>query len=323
MFYNPSGWIRLPIVWTMLTWAGVTETTAQTKDRTIGTEEHVLKFGRERTYWMHLPPAADESKKLPLVFVFHGAGGHGRWAAGETGWNAKADKEEFIVVYPDGTPAKPDESVNFLTNPRLWNDGSGRGAIGRLNIDDVGFVNAMLDELIARHPVDPRRIYATGFSNGAGMTFHLGTKLSTRFAAIAPVASHCWLADPKPERAIPTIYIIGTVDPLVPYLGGDARTPWSLHAEKKPPVSETLAKWSKALGCPAESQTLHDENGVKEFRFGPGREGSELLVYTVEGLGHHWPGGKGQLKEELAGKRSDKLNADDVIWDFFKRHRLP
>jgi polyhydroxybutyrate depolymerase len=299
---------------------------AQNQDRpasSSGSEEHVLKFGRDRTYWLHLPRGADESQKLPLVLMFHGAGGHGRWTAGETGWNDKADREGFIVVYPDGTPARPDATANFLTNPRLWNDGSGRGAIGRLNVDDVGFVNALLDELIARHPVDPQRIYATGFSNGAGMTFHLGAKLSTRLAAIAPVASHCWLADPRPQRPIPTLYIIGADDPLVPYLGGDARTPWSLKPEKKPPVAETLTKWAKALGCPAESRVLRDENGVKEFRFGPGREESELLVYTVEGLGHHWPGGKGQLKEEIAGKKSEKLNADDVIWDFFKRHKLP
>ena len=263
--------------------------------------------------------------KLPLVIMFHGAGGHGRWTAGETLWNEKANLgEQFIVgSIPMGRRPSLMRPRTFWTNPRLWNDGSGRGAIGHLNVDDVGFVNALLDELIARHPVDPKRIYVTGFSNGAGMTFNLGAKLSTRLAAIAPVASHCWLADPQPERAVPTIYIIGTEDPLVPYLGGEARTPWSIRPENKPAVSETLNKWAKALGCPAESKTLRDKDGVKEFRFGPGRDGSELLVYTVAGLGHHWPGGKGQLKEEIAGKKSDKLNADDVIWEFFKRHRLP
>src|SRR4051812_42159911 len=94
MFYNRRGCILLWAAAVIVALVAVTEAAAQTKSNPSGApgnEEHVLKFGRDRTYWMHLPPSADETKKLPLVVFFHGAGGHGRWAAGETGWNAKAD----------------------------------------------------------------------------------------------------------------------------------------------------------------------------------------------------------------------------------------
>ncbi len=279
--------------------------------------------GRERGYWLQVPPAYDGHKQLPLVIVFHGAGGEGKGTARATLWNDKADHEGFLVVAPDGTPAFPEREANFRTNPRLWNDGSGRGAMGRLNIDDVGFIAALLDDLQQRLSIDPRRIYATGFSNGAGMTFNLASKLSTRLAAVAPVASHCWLAEPHLERAIPTLYMIGTADPLVPYEGGEVRSPWGGAANKKPPVSQTLEKWAHALGCPDEPKTVSDSDGVKVVRYGPGRDGSELLAYTIEGQGHHWPGGRGQLPESIVGKNLDKLNATDVIWSYFAAHPLP
>ena len=80
--------------------------------------------------------------------------------------------------------------AQFLTNPRLWNDGSGRGTIGVEHVDDLGFISAMIDFLEARYSADPARIYCTGFSNGASMTFSVGLNLSDRIAAIAPVAGH-------------------------------------------------------------------------------------------------------------------------------------
>ena len=278
--------------------------------------------GRERSYWLQVPPTYDGRKPLPLVLVFHGAGGAGKSTANATLWNDKADHEGFFVVAPDGTPVFPDREADFRANPRLWNDGSGTGAIGRLNIDDVGFVGALVDDLQQRLAIDPQRIYATGFSNGAGLTFRLAAEMSTRLAAVAPVASHCRLADPHPQRAIPTLYMVGTADPLVPYDGGDVRMPWG-NLEKKPPVIETLEKWARALDCSEQPKNVSNQDGVKIFRFGPGRDGSELLVYTIEGMGHHWPGGRSRLPESLVGKKLDTLNATDVIWSYFASHPLP
>jgi polyhydroxybutyrate depolymerase len=277
----------------------------------------------ERKAFIHVLKGYDGKKPVPVVLMIHGAGGTGEWTNNETSWGDKADKEGFLVVLPEGVPVNAAKPAKFLTNPQLWNDGSGRGVIGRQNNDDVGFIKALLDELEKRYRVDSKRVYATGFSNGAGMTFRLGAELAPRLAAIAPVASHCWLKDPKPERAIPTLYMVGTQDPLIPLVGGEVKSPWTGRAEQKPAVSETLDKWAKALGCPAEPKVVQDQDGVKIVNYGPGKDQAELLAYTIDGLGHHWPSGKGGLGRRIGGEPSSKVRATDVIWDFFVRHPLP
>src|ERR1700722_15131124 len=131
-----------------------------------------------RTFIVHVPPGFDGKSKVPVVFMLHGAGGSGAGTIPETGWDVKADREGFIAVFPDGTPPNPDRPARFLGNPRLWNDGSGRGSVGVQKIDDLGFISAMIDYLEARYSADPARIYCTGFSNGASMTFAVGLNLS-------------------------------------------------------------------------------------------------------------------------------------------------
>jgi len=278
--------------------------------------------GQIRHYALHLPPQYDGKKRLPLVLMFHGAGGTGVGTMRQTGWDKKADQAGFIVVCPDGTPADPLRPPAFRINPQLWNDGTGRGAIGRLNVDDVGFVRSLLDSLCTHYAIDPKRIYAAGHSNGAGMTFRLGTELATRFAAIAPDASYCWLADPKPARPVPTLYLVGEEDPLVPLAGGLVLMPWG-GTENRPPVSETLTRWAKALGCNPTPVLVSNTGGVRIMRYTGPKPGEELLSYTISGLGHAWPGGWTPLPESLIGPKTDKLNATDVVWNFFQKHPLP
>src|SRR5258705_11554629 len=131
-------------------------------------------FKTTRTFVVHVPVGFDGKSKVPVVFMLHGAGGSGAGAEPQTGWAAKADREGFIAVFPDGTPVRPALPARFLANPRLWNDGSGRGAGITENVDDDGFVSAMIDYLEARYDADPDRIYCTRFSNGASMTFSVG-----------------------------------------------------------------------------------------------------------------------------------------------------
>src|SRR5262249_28509332 len=153
---------------------------------------------------------------------------------------------------PEGTRADPDSPPGFLRNPQVWNDGSPRGLLDQPGADDVGFLNAVLDDVSRRFPVDPRRVYATGFSNGAGMVFRLAAASSERFAAIAPVAGLCPFAPPRLAAPMPTLYIIGTHDPLLPLEGGEVASPWGGTVDRKPPVRETLRRWAKALGCPEQ-----------------------------------------------------------------------
>ncbi len=271
-----------------------------------------------RTFVVHLPPRFDGKSKLPVVIMLHGAGGSGADAIAQTGWGAKSDREGFIAVFPDGTPPRAALPARFLTNPRLWNDGSGRGAIGVDKVDDLGFISAMIDFLEARYGADPARIYCTGFSNGASMTFSVGLNLSNRIAAIAPVSGHLWYREKQLTYPVPLLFIIGTKDPLNPIDGGNVKIPWGM-TQYHPPVEDSLKQWERMLGCGPEVQTARG-NDVLEITYDHCAKGGEVEYYRVRGLGHVWPGGRNQLPEKWVGKPSDNLNATDVIWEFFKAH---
>jgi polyhydroxybutyrate depolymerase len=271
-----------------------------------------------RTFIVHVPPAFDGKSKVPVVIMLHGAGGSGAGAIGETGWDVKADREGFIAVFPDGTPPNPLLPARFLMNPRLWNDGSGRGAIGVEHVDDLGFISAMIDFLEAHYSADPARIYCTGFSNGASMTFSVGLNLSNRIAAIAPVSGHLWYRQQQLAYPVPLLFIIGTKDPLNPIDGGNVKLPWE-KTEYHPPVEDTLKEWERMLVCGPQVQTARG-NGVTEVTYDQCAKGGEVVYYRVHDLGHIWPGGKNSLPEKWVGKPSDNLNATDAIWDFFKAH---
>jgi polyhydroxybutyrate depolymerase len=240
----------------------------------------------------------------------------------ETGWSAKADRENFIVVFPEGTRPNPSRRARFIGNPQTWNDGSKRPNLWavRRKINDVSFVNALIDDVIVRLNVDERRIYASGFSNGASMTFRVGRELSGRFAAIAPVAGSDWLEEQSAmSRRISLIYITGTEDRLNPLDGGKIIVGSRSYGEK-PPVREMIRKWATMLGCPLEDRVIYDKDGVRGIAYGPGNDYSEVVLYTIEEMGHTWPGGTSLLPESVVGKISNRLNACDVIWTFFQKH---
>jgi len=223
--------------------------------------------------------------------MLHGAGGSADLAAMETGWSRQAETEGFAVVYPEGVAMRPDRPAKFLTIPQEWNDGSERG-----RLEDVGFIDVVLDKLPAK--IDRARVCVTGFSNGAGMAIRYAAERAERIAALAPVAGHCWI-DPKPVRAIPTYYIVGDSDPLVPIAGGTVRTFWGKD-EWRPAVAETLQRWGNAIGQPPGSELFH--------------------VKVIPHHGHHWPGGSVLLGETLGGPAAHSVDATAEIWQFFKDH---
>jgi polyhydroxybutyrate depolymerase len=244
--------------------------------------------GVQRFYLLHVPAGPGP---FPLVMMLHGAGGSAELAALETGWSRLADSKDFAVVYPEGVAVRPDRPSKFFTNPQEWNDGSGRG-----RHDDVGFLDAVLDNLPAN--IDRSRVGLTGFSNGAGMAFRYAAERAVRMRALAPVAGHCWI-DPKPARPIPTYYMVGDSDPVVPLAGGTVRTFWGKD-EWRPAVAETLRRWGEAIGQ---------------------RPGSALFpVKEIPNHGHHWPGGSALLGEKLGGPTATGVDATNEIWQFFEGH---
>jgi polyhydroxybutyrate depolymerase len=274
---------------------------------------------RSRRYLVHAPRGRYEDRgPWPVVLFLHGAGGTAEWALSETQWDVTADQRGFLLVLPDAGRADPAQPPGFLKNPQVWNDGSPHSYGGRPLVDDVGFINHLLDDLPRHFVVDSTRTYVTGFSNGAGMTFRLGTELSDRFAALAPVAGRCWQSNPDPAVRLPTLYAVGAEDPMLPLDGGEIVSPWDGTIAYKPPVRSTLDKWAKALGCDLAAVESLTQDGIRELRY---RCGVEFRAYVIDGLGHHWPGGRGQLSRRLAGSPSDRVDGNALIANFFEQHR--
>ena len=268
----------------------------------------------DRHYTFFQPRAA---AAVPLVLFLHGAGGSAEWADEETGWSRLAASEGFALALPEGMPPDLDKPAKFLTNPLRWNDGSPGPTGTPSTADDVRFLDAVIDDISGRVAIDPRRVYVTGFSNGAGMTFRVARERAGRFAAIAPVAGYCQPLEGKPVRPLPTLYMIGSADPLLPWRGGKVRSPWLHRFLTRPAVPESLERWAGAIGCEPISHVEAESHGVRtEVYPGP----VKYRTMLIEGLGHHWPGGLGRLTEKLAGPPSSTVDATTEIWRFFTRH---
>jgi polyhydroxybutyrate depolymerase len=267
--------------------------------------------GRTRSYSLHVPPSYDPGRPTPVVLALHPAAVNGAAMARLCGLNETADRHGFVAVYPNGTGSTP----YFL----YWDAGGVRGDPS----DDVGFVAGLLDDLATAVHVDPKRVYATGMSNGAMMCYRLAAELSDRIAAIAPVAGTMAIETCRPRRPVPVLHFHGTKDGLVLFGGPDERTPKNLRFLS---VEASVRAWVRANGCPetpevAAMPDLADE-GTRVVRttYGPGTDGSEVVLYAVEGGGHTWPG-RGPPFRWL-GKSTRDVSANDLIWDFFRRHPM-
>lgn len=300
---------------------------AHSRDKHAEPGSHTLAIvvnGLERTYIVHVPATYKAQTPSPLVIMLHGGGGTARAASWETEWAVKAEEEGFLVVFPNAMARDPAQPSSFAGNPQLWNDGSSRFYPGQKAPDDVGFIAAMLDDLSARFALDERRVFVTGFSNGASMSFRIGAELSDRIAAIAPVAGALWFNPPTFKHPVSMCYITGTADPLNLIEGGAPKLATGasdrVRAKPKPPVRNSILKWAKALGCPAATASTSNANGVRTETYSPCPGSAEVVYIAVDGLGHTWAGGRSLLPEIMVGKTSDKIRATDVIWAFFQKH---
>jgi len=274
--------------------------------------------GRQRSYIVHVPPGAHAP--AALVVSLHGGGGN---AAGQQKYSlmdALADREGFVVLYPNGTGRLRDR---LLT----WNAGTCCGSAAREQVDDVGFIAAAIDDLSARVAVDPRRIYATGMSNGAMMAHRLAAELPDRIAAIAPVAG-AMVFRGAPRGPVPVLDIHSVDDPRALYAGGlGPPFPMTTTRVLHPAVGETLARWSAANGCKGEP-------AVVEARSGDGPNSGQtatLLSYPgcraplehwkLTGAGHVWPGGQQKYLTRLLGRGTSLIDANAEMWRFFSRAR--
>jgi polyhydroxybutyrate depolymerase len=271
--------------------------------------------GRTRSYIIHVPPKLNPKRPAAVVLALHGAATNGAIMALSTGLNAKADEAGFVVVYPNGT-GKGDVLL-------VWNAGGWHGPNAEKQPDDVKFLKEVLDDLPNVVKVDPKRVYATGMSNGGMMCYRLAAELSDRIAAIAPVSGTLAVEKCSPKRPVPVLHFHGTDDKLVPFNGPQPRTA-KVFAFKS--VDETIGVWTKIDGCPAQPKTVKlphagdDGTSVERKTYGPGKDGAEVVLYVIHGGGHTWPGRTWPVP--WLGKTTKDVSASDLMWEFFKRHPM-
>lgn len=271
--------------------------------------------GFVRTAVVQVPRGWDRQSRLPVVLAFHGAGGDAAGMLDKNGWGALCDAQQFFAVAPQGLPALPRLPANFASNPALWNSGQLRGTGPRSRIDDVAMVGRLLDLLAERLAYDPQKVFVTGHSNGAGMTFRLGAELSERLTAIAGVSGQMAVPHPAPQKKLPTLFIYGDQDPLLPEAGGEVQLPWGAHVV--PPVAEFLARWATAIDCQTEPVVTSPGAGLEQRLYASQTAGPTLTVIRIADHGHHWPGGVHVLPARLIGPDAKRLDATEEIWKFF------
>ncbi len=278
---------------------------------------HITVQGRLRRCLLHVPGARGP---LPLVVMFHGGGETPEGTARISALDAVADREHFIVAYPEGIE-------------KSWNDGRGTTNAAKDGVDDIEFVRQLVAEIRRTHDIDPRRIYATGVSNGGVFTNRLGCEMAGSFAAIGPVigsiasniASTCHPAEP-----IAVIGIQGEADPLIPFEGGEAGGPRHIGAGGRVESSRATQRlWSAANGCAPQPTTFalpvanNDGTSITRRTFTGCRAGTEVEWYEIAGGGHRWPGHPLRLERtvtKILGVASMNMDATETIWAFFKAH---
>ncbi|MDB5968838.1 MAG: hypothetical protein JWQ90_1288 [Hydrocarboniphaga sp.] len=268
--------------------------------------------GIERHYLLRVPADLRPDKgRVPLVLVLHGGGGNADNAETMTGFTAKASKEGFIVAYPEG-------SGRLKGRLLTWNAVHCCGYAMEKQVDDVGFINALIDKLTQSYPIDTGRIYATGMSNGGMMTHRLGIALSGRLAAIVPVVATVFGDEPQPAGPLSALMINGALDQNVPNAGGapGGRGASAWDGMPARPMLDQARFWAAADACASPPQQI-DQATTTQWRYTcPGGKAVEL--YLVKDNGHAWPGG--QPGSRRGDTPSQSLNATDLIWAFFQAH---
>ncbi|MFT4031513.1 MAG: PHB depolymerase family esterase [Siphonobacter sp.] len=275
-----------------------------------------------RTYIVHLPKNYNREKAYPLVLVFHGGGSNAKQWMPYCGMNETADKNDFIVVYPNGT-GKTIEGYGDIFG---WNGGTHiPGGINSsvAKVNDVGFINTLLDTLEKQYTIDTNRIYAAGMSMGAMMVFRLASELSNRIAAIAPISGPMATESCTPQRPVSIIYFHGTEDPAVPFNGGKGKIDQTGTVYYS--VDYSLACWLKANGCIANVAVKQLKDKANDGTFVTRKtyhckNNSEVVFYEIKGGGHTWPGRDFGPELKILGTSTKNIYANDIIWDFFKKH---
>ena len=253
---------------------------------------------------------------LPLLLAFHGGMGNGQRLARQTGWSEAAIRHGFAVAYP-----------NALGR---WHDGRSTTGMGR---EDIDFVEALIEHLLAGEDLDERRVYACGVSNGGMFVMRLACEIPWRFAGFATV-----LASMPVEMAgragsgppVPMMMVNAIDDTIMPWNGGKIASGRGVGAGGKViGVEETLALWRRRNRCgtprisAVDAGRPYGDIAAELYDYPAGAGGAGLRLLKVHGGGHAWPrlAAPGGLVSDFAAQTANgATDATDLIWDFLSRH---
>jgi polyhydroxybutyrate depolymerase len=297
---------------------------------------HLTFDGLHRDYRIHVPPAAAAGKPLPLVLNLAGATQNGQIEEILSDMDANADENGYLVAYPDGTRIStvltPDP---IAKNAQYgWNAGECCGLPVTRKINDVGFLEKVIADVATRTPVNLRRVYMTGISNGGMMAYAMAAEASTHVAAVASVSGQVEIPVIHPTRAVPTMEFHSVNDPIAKFDGTPNKNPRLVLS-----VMQGIHQWVKADGC---SATPHDGTTIvgaagsisagetaTPITYTHCTDGVSVVLWRFTGSGHVWPGSQlnmGPKKNWIltgSGRGIIIVDADETMWSFFSRYELP
>lgn len=290
---------------------------------------HTLQQGHLiREYMVYDPRAGKPSvaTKRPMVIVLHGGGGTAKKFAEAkneaTSFSHLADTADFLAVYPQGID-------------KNWNDGRDVAHIPAhaTGVDDVGFISALIDRMVAMQNVDPARVYVTGPSNGGFMSNRLACDLSDKIAAVGIVIATMQenvLPKCKPSHPVSVLIMNGTEDPLVPFDGGSVRV--GKRGKSRGEVlstAQTFDFWLAQAGYKGKGEDIpltalpdvDPDDKTRVYLQQYKGDAAEVRLYTIQGGGHTWPGARDTALRVVVSATSQDINATQTIWDFFKNKK--
>ena len=276
--------------------------------------------GRTRNYLLYLPSQAQLNAPRPLLLAFHGGGGNAARFREYAGIDHVADREGFAVVYPNGTGR---HQSRLLT----WNAGGCCGHAQQLRVDDVAFARAIVDDLAQRTPIDRDRVYATGHSNGAMMSYRLAAEDPALLAAIAPVGAAMNLHPFRAGEPMPVLHIHSVDDPRALYDGGlGPPFPFTNYRVQHRAAETELQRWVRLNRCAEASQLIEEREDkrtghtARHYRFVPCHGNATIELWKLTGAGHGWPGSPvGRRLERWIGPGTDVIDAAEEVWRFVSR----
>ena len=249
--------------------------------------------GLERGCGIHIPELYDGRNRVPLVVALHCYSIDGSIFMKRTGWVEKSEEHGFLLAFPDATG-----------EPSEWNDGIGLTASTR-DVDDLGFVSGLIEEIVKDYQIDKKRVYVAGHSSGSFLAHQLAavhSDLITAIGAVAGQGTQTRLDGLRPRRPVAVVHFHALDDPSVPFFGS------VVNGIPCPPVMDVMGAWARVNGCADQPDTTILSGGLLGLRWKADGTHGDVLLYRLDAGGHGWP--------------VQPVSATDLMWTFFKEHAV-